>query len=58
MTGIVALALLVLFVATESTLASWEGATQRLYLASWFQWIGVMAIGLFRLSGRSLAGAS
>ena len=50
-TGIVALALLVLFDASESTLASWEGAIQRLYLVSWFQWIGVMAIGLFRLSG-------
>ena len=55
-TGIVAFALLVLFVAFESTLASWEGAIQRLYLASWFQWVGVMVIGLFRLSGRSITG--
>ena len=59
-TGIVALALLVLFFASAeddtSLLGRWGGAIQRLYLASWFQWIGVMAIRLFRLSGRSLVG--
>ena len=57
-TGIVALALLVLFFASAedetSLLGQWSGAIQRLYFASWFQWIGVMAIRLFRLSDRSL----
>ena len=61
-TGIVALALLVLFVASAendtSLLGRWGGAIQRLYFAAWFQWIAVMAIRLFRLSGRSLTGPS
>ena len=55
-TGIVALALVVLFDASESTLAPWGGAIQRLLLASWFQWIGVMAIRLFRLFGQPVTG--
>ena len=61
-TGIVALALLVLFFASAeddtSLLGQWSGAIQRLYFAAWFQWIAVMAIRLFRLSGQSLAGHS
>ena len=59
-TGILALVLLALFFASAgddtSLLGQWGGAIQRLYFASWFQWIGVMAIRLFRLSGRSLTG--
>ena len=57
-TGIVAFALLVLFLAQDETslLGQRDGAIQRLYLASWFQWIAVMAIGLFRLSGQSITG--
>ena len=57
-TGIVLMALLVLFVGVlfDSTLESWAGAIQRLLLASWFQWIAVMAIRLFRLSGQSFTG--
>ena len=61
-TGIVALALLVLFFASAeddtSLLGQRGGAIQRLYFAAWFQWIAVMAIRLFRLSGRSLTGPS
>ena len=61
-TGIVALALLALFFASAendtTVLGRWGGAIQRLYFASWFLWTGVMAIRLFRLSGRSLAGHS
>ena len=61
-TGIVALALLALFFASAeddtSLLGRWGGAIQRLYFATWFQWIGVMAIRLFRLSGRPLTGDS
>ena len=52
-TGIALFALLVLFTAFESTVEQWAGATQRLYLAFWFQWIGIMAVRLFRLSGQS-----
>ena len=56
-TGIVALALLALFFASAeddtSLLGRWGGAIQRLYFASWFLWIELMAIKLFRLSGRS-----
>ena len=59
LTGIVALALLVLFSFSlqdeSSLLGRWDGALQRLYIASWLQWIGVMAIRLFTLSGRSPA---
>ena len=61
-TGIVVLALLALFFASAdddtSLLGRWGGAIQRLYLASWFLWIELMAIKLFRLSGRSLTGHS
>ena len=57
-TGIAALALLVLFAASAQDDSSWlgqrDGALQRLYIATWLQWVGVMAIGLFRLSGRFL----
>ena len=55
-TAIVLFALLVLFTAFESTVEPWRGAIQRLYLACWLQWIAVMAIRLFRLSGWSLTG--
>lgn len=60
LTGILASALLVLFIASTldeaSSLGRWDGAIQRLYIATWLQWIGVMAVRLFTLSGRSLAG--
>ena len=52
-TSIVAFAILVLYVGIESIPEHWKGAVQRLYLVSWFQWIGVMAIRLFTLSGPS-----
>ena len=61
-TGIVAFALLALFFASASAdtspLGRLGGAIQRLYFASWFVWIELMAIKLFRLSGRSLTGPS
>ena len=54
MTGIALFALLVLDIIFESTLASWVGAIQRLFIGSWLVWIEFMAIRVFRLSGRSV----
>ena len=60
LTGVVASALLVLLFASAqdetSFLGRWDGAIQRLYIATWLQWMLVMAIRLFTLSGRPLAG--